>query len=285
MGNREFLNSSCMRELLEKHPLSEELQERYEASLMRIYESRKLCEGCRGLYMCPQARPGERLSFSYDGVLLREVEHCPYEKERQRQEDLSSSYVYSDIPEQLLTLDLSNIELEDNALKQLYVLIYDIYEGKRDRGLYICGDLGVGKTYMSVALANSLVKKGVKTAFVKTADFINDMRRAVVNDTARYDAVIRSLMEAEVLILDDLGSESVSSFSRDDVLFPILDYRLENKMMTLFTSNLTKTDLLRYYMYDKSDKAQALRARRLVERIDILSDEYVLQGRNKRRPL
>ncbi len=285
MDKSEMLKSPCMRELLERHPLPEEAFDRYEASLERIFSSRKMCDGCRGLYMCPQAKPGERLSFSYDGVLLREVEHCPYERERQKREDLSSSYVYSDVPEQLETLDLTNIELEDNALRQLYVLIYDIYEGKRDKGLYICGDLGVGKTYMSIALTNSLVKKGVKTAFVKTADFINSMRRMVVNEASRYDSVIRSLMEAEVLILDDLGSESVSSFSRDDVLFPILDYRLEHKKTTLFTSNLTKTDLLRYYTYDKSDKAQALRARRLVERIDILSDEYVLQGRNKRRPL
>ena len=121
-------NSSCMKELFGKYPLDDETVLRYLASLERIYESRKLCEGCRGLYMCPQARKGERMTFSYDGVLIREVEHCAYEKNREKKEEFASSYVYSDVPEGLLDLDLSNIGLEDKALQGLYIQVNDILD-------------------------------------------------------------------------------------------------------------------------------------------------------------
>ena len=85
------------------------------------------------------------------------------------------------------------------------------------------------------------------------------------------------------LFIDDIGSESVSAYSRDDLLFNILDYRMENKLCTVFTSNLSKDSLMKHYTFDKNDNSSVIRARRLLERIDILSDNFVLQGKNKRR--
>ncbi|MBQ1477001.1 MAG: ATP-binding protein [Erysipelotrichaceae bacterium] len=277
------LRDALIKEVAEKHRFSDQFLKDHTQTLLRIYESRKQCEGCKGLYMCTQAKKGERLSLDYDGVLLREVEHCPYKKKNDSLKDFKESYVYSDISEDLLGLDLDNIELEETGVKGLFLQCYDIYEGKRDKGLYISGDLGVGKTYMCIALANSLVKKGKKVAFVKVSDFINDLRRSLSSEPGRYDRNMRKLQDADVLILDDIGSESVSSFSRDDVLFTILDYRMEHRLLTLFTSNLNRSDLLKHYTYDKNDKSSAMKAKRLLERIRILSDEYVLEGKNKRK--
>ena len=76
---------------------------------------------------------------------------------------------------------------------------------------------------------------------------------------------------------------AVSEFVRDDILFRILDYRLENKLTTIFTSNLNKSDLLKHYTYDRKDNSNLMNAKRLMERIDILADDYVLSGRNLRR--
>ncbi|MBQ4019762.1 MAG: prepilin peptidase, partial [Erysipelotrichaceae bacterium] len=85
------------------------------------------------------------------------------------------------------------------------------------------------------------------------------------------------------LFLDDIGSEAVSEFVRDDILFRVLNYRLENKLMTIFTSNLSKEELMKHYQYDRKEKSNLMNARRLMERIDILSDDYVLAGKNLRR--
>ena len=91
------------------------------------------------------------------------------------------------------------------------------------------------------------------------------------------------MKKADYLFLDDIGSETVSEFVRDDILFRILDYRLENRLTTIFTSNLNTEDLLKHYQYDRKEKSNLMNARRLVERIEILSDNFVLSGTNMRR--
>ena len=97
------------------------------------------------------------------------------------------------------------------------------------------------------------------------------------------DKNINKLKSAQFLFMDDIGTESVSEFVRDDILFRILDYRLENRLITVFTSNLNKEDLLKHYQYDRKDKANLMNAKRLLERIDILTDDFVLTGNNLRR--
>ena len=127
------------------------------------------------------------------------------------------------------------------------------------------------------------MKKGKKTAFVKVSDFFNRMKSFINSDTWQIDRNISILQKAEYLILDDIGSEAVSEFIRDDILFRILDYRLDHSLITLFTSNLTKEELLKHYQYDRKEKANLMNAKRLMERIDILTEDYVLTGRNMRR--
>ena len=46
-----------------------------------------------------------------------------------------------------------------------------------------------------------------------------------------------------MLLLDDIGAENTSNWSRDEVLGPILQYRMENHLPTFFTSNLTMDEL------------------------------------------
>ena len=137
---------------------------------------------------------------------------------------------------------------------------------------------------MCIALANSLANNGNKVAFIKSNFFINRMRQLISTDTSLYEKIIKDIKECQYLIIDDIGSETVSAYSRDDLLFNILDYRMEHKLVTIFTSNLSKSSLLQHYTYDK-DNCSSMRAKRLLERVDILSDDFVLNGQNKRRTL
>lgn len=261
-------------------------KEQYDKNLSKFLECEKslsLCQNCRGLYTCAQKSVGERVGLKLDGVILETVEYCEYKKKDILIKDLKKSYVYSDIPDQYYSLSLDNIPCLEDETKYYMAKVLEIYKGKTDKGLYVTGDMGVGKTYMMMALSNSLVKENKKVAFIKTTNFINDMRRIVASDDEQYDHILKNLKTCEYLFVDDIGSESVSTFSRDDLLFNILDYRMENKLMTCFTSNYDKMGLLEHYSYLKSGKAETLQAKRLLERIDILGESFVLTGKNKRR--
>ena len=247
------------------------------------YKSICECKGCSGLHVCRQKRVGEIMTLNYDGDIFNEITYCPFYLEKLKKDKHANSFVRSDIPENYNNLFLDNIELLDDNIENLCLNCYDILNGKRNKGLYIYGDLGVGKTYMCMALANSLVKKMKKVAFIKANTFINEMRKLVATNNEEYENTIKKIKEAEYLFIDDIGSESVSSYSRDDLLFNILDYRMENKLYTIFTSNLSKDSLLKHYTYDKNDNSSIMKAKRLMERIEILTDDFVLQGYNKRK--
>ena len=245
--------------------------------------SLKLCENCKGLFNCRQSKVGEMLTLKYDGEVYNEVTYCPYYLAKLKKDKHLKSFVRSDIPEEYYGLNLKNIDILDDNIRKLSIKCISILNKTNKKGLYIYGDLGVGKTYMCIALANSLVLNGDKVAFLKTNFFVNEMRKLIASNSEEYENIINDIKKVDYLFLDDIGSESVSAYSRDDLLFNILDYRMEHKLTTIFTSNLSKDSLLKHYTYDKNDNSSLIRAKRLHERIDILSEDFVLEGTNKRR--
>lgn len=278
----EMLNNPYIKKFLESHSLNnQKLLDNY-YTFLDCHNSLLKCKNCEGLHTCKQDEIGQVMALEYDGEIYNVIAYCKYySKELKKQKNIKA-FIRRDIPEQYYDVTLDNINIDDDNAGNLSLMFYEILDGIRNKGLYIYGDLGVGKTYMCIALANSLVNKGEKVAFIKANYFINEMRKEVLNNNGEYENIIDKIKKAKYLFIDDIGSETVSEYSRDDLLFNILDYRMENKLCTIFTSNLSKDALLKHYIYDKDGQAP-IKAKRLLERIDILSDDYVLKGTNKRR--
>lgn len=277
-------NISYTKEFINKYQISDEYIKNHLSCFIDCVESLNVCKNCKGLSSCKQAKKGEMITLNFDEAPYNDVTYCKLYLKQRAEDKCISNFVYSDIPSEYKDLNLSNIEILDDNIKELLMRAIGILDGKRKKGLYIYGDLGVGKTYMCIALANSLANNGNKVAFIKSNFFINRMRQLISTDTSLYEKIIKDIKECQYLIIDDIGSETVSAYSRDDLLFNILDYRMEHKLVTIFTSNLSKGSLLQHYTYDK-DNCSSMRAKRLLERVDILSDDFVLNGQNKRRTL
>ncbi|MGN1406040.1 MAG: ATP-binding protein [Erysipelotrichaceae bacterium] len=243
------------------------------------YESLTKCENCPGLKLCPQAKKGERVELAADSFIHNEISYCKLYLDENRYQLFKKSYVYSDIPEDLYDLRLDKVQIEENSAANLFLQLANIFTESRKRGLYIYGDLGTGKTYLSIALSNSLVEAGKSVAFIKTNSFVTKMANYIKSDSDFYDNIISRISSADYVFFDDIGSEIVTAFSRDRLLMSILDYRMENRLCTVFTSNFDKKYLLRYY----SGNQDSMNARRLIERIDILGEDFCLTGTNKRR--
>lgn len=277
-----LMSNAYIKAFVEKHNLSNAYLLDHLSSFIDSYESISKCENCKGLEYCTQAKKGEYVSLNYDGDVYNEVTYCKQYLKKQALDKRNELFIRNDMPEEYSNLTLKNINIPDNNINSLLAKCLGILNGTRDIGLFIHGDMGVGKTYMCMALANSLVLEGKRVAFVKVNTFVNEMRYINKVD-GTYDSILDKLKKVDYLILDDIGSESVSEFSRDDLLFNILDYRMEEKKITIFTSNLTKQALLEHYKFDRNDNTSSIRAKRLLERIDILSEDFCLEGNNKRR--
>ena len=152
-------------------------------------------------------------------------------------------------------------EVKDLFIKQI-----------RKRGsLYIYGGAGVGKTHLACAMAKFLLKSGLEVKFYNTSDFLEKLREDFKRD---YDddeeGLFRDIMNFEgVLILDDLGAESVTDWVLER-LYLIINKKYEDMVPIIFTSNCD-LEVLTTRMGD-----------RVSTRISEMSEIVWLTGPNKR---
>ncbi|WP_252314736.1 ATP-binding protein [Sinobaca sp. H24] len=93
---------------------------------------------------------------------------------------------------------------------------------------------------------------------------------------------IDSIKKVDVLILDDIGAETTSAWIRDDVLGVILQYRMMEKLPTLYTSNYNYKELENHLSYSQRGGTEDMKASRIMERIKHLTEAVHVDGDNKR---
>ena len=118
--------------------------------------------------------------------------------------------------------------------------------------LYFYGAEGIGKTFMSNCIANELLKKG-KTVLYQTAPVlletvIND--KMTKNKTQKQKDFYKNVLECDLLIIDDLGTEFLNSMLLSE-LFTIINTRLLNLntkiTKTIISTNLSIEEIFRKY--------------------------------------
>lgn len=113
---------------------------------------------------------------------------------------------------------------------------------KAGKGLYIYSKTkGSGKTLLSCILANELLDRiSVNIKFVTVLDFIEMTKKGFKSDKAAED--MENMRNATVLILDDIGVQMSKEWV-DTVLYRLINHRASNKLVTIFTSNITTEEL------------------------------------------
>lgn len=145
------------------------------------------------------------------------------------------------------------------------------------KGYFLYGDNGIGKTFMCAAHANRVYEQTkVKSLFVFWPDFIEKTKRFNNNDNKHY---INKVKYAKRLIIDDLGQESISQWSRDDILNPIIAFRLEKNLPTIITSNYTPEELKGLYTIKP---VESKKAKAIVNKICALSHQLRVDGKDLR---
>lgn len=112
---------------------------------------------------------------------------------------------------------------------------------REGRGLYFYSDTkGSGKTMIACAVANEILKThDISVKFVSVTDYIELVKEKDDNSKKR----IKSIFEAGLLILDDIGAHVENKDWITTALFQLIDRRYTNHYPTIFTSNVKMEDL------------------------------------------
>ena len=204
---------------------------------------------------------------------------------RQKQKEIKDRVKVISLPKSIRNADLSDYtpdgreEILDAALR--FFQEFQQSQHEFHKGLYLEGSFGVGKTYLLGALANALAEKGFSTTLVHFPSFAVKMKSSISSNST--GELIDAVKKAPILMLDDIGADQMSSWFRDDVLGVILQYRMQEELPTFFSSNLSLKQLEEEYLTVNSrGEAEPLKAKRIMERIRFLADDYHVVGRNRR---
>lgn len=106
------------------------------------------------------------------------------------------------------------------------------------KGLIFTGSIGVGKTHLAVGVLQRLVReRGVRGLFCDYRELLKNIQNSYnpqVNSTELE--LLRPVFAAEVLVLDDLGSQKPNEWVWDTVAL-ILNTRYNDKLTTIITTN------------------------------------------------
>ncbi|MBC1681636.1 primosomal protein DnaI [Listeria welshimeri] len=190
------------------------------------------------------------------------------------------------MPKQVVDANLADFYTDEEsrqlALVEAYQFLnnYPAKNGERVKGLFIHGSFGTGKSYLLGALAKELALKGVSTTLVYLPEFMREVKQSISDNTVGEK--IQFAKETEVLMLDDIGAESMTAWTRDEVLGAILQFRMQEELPTFFSSNYNMDQLENLLMFAQNGNEEKLKARRIMERVRYLSKEVNLEGKNRR---
>ncbi len=109
-------------------------------------------------------------------------------------------------------------------------------------GLLFIGDPGVGKTHLAVATLRALIAKGFTGLFFDYQNLLDRIRTGYSELSGSSDReAYRNVLEAEILLLDDLGAHRVTDWVEDTVT-SIITWRCNHRKPTLITTNLADAD-------------------------------------------
>lgn len=142
---------------------------------------------------------------------------------------------------------------------------------KYDKGIYLHGPYSTGKSFLLSGLANELTKLDVKVVFVFIPDFARSIRGAI--PTGELEKKINILKKCDYLILDDLGGEYHSKWFRDEILLPIIHYRLNALLPIFISSNFSQKELATNLINDSKGE-DATQVLRLIRRINDMTKTF-----------
>lgn len=114
------------------------------------------------------------------------------------------------------------------------------------RNLFLYGDTGIGKTFLSNCIAKELIDRSYSVIYFSAFELFDTLAKSRFEKDEIADQMNEHIFDCDLLIIDDLGTELANSFTVSQ-LFLCLNERLLRRKSTIISTNLSLDDLIHIY--------------------------------------
>ncbi len=251
-----------------------------EIHIQRALKAQELCRQCRGK-KCIQPTPGYMPLVVYYAGTVREAMHpCPYENIQKREWRKQHLLDQAGLPEMFRSSTFAEYQVDEGNRKAVETIRKMAADPQENRGFYLHGPSGVGKTMLAALYAKEKILQGKAVRFMTTAGLLNQLRRNITGD---WNQRMDRYQEVPCLILDDLGTAKVTEWGLEQ-LFLLIDARYTARRQTIFTSNFSLPELQAKLLDAKGriGKEESRTINRLISRIAGMTLDLEAKGRDRR---
>jgi len=230
------------------------------------------CDNCDGKN-CKAKVKDQIMTLSYDGRIVEALyEACPKVVKVDTENYEVLCYTENDI--ELITTQARAM------LMGFFQKFIEEYEANKfAKGIYLWGDCGTGKSLLLYKFGQLLASKGIKVVFAYYPDLVREFQN--LYGTGELEELIVKLKKVDILMLDDIGRESNTQYIRDEILGPIMQYRVDNELPMFCTSNRNMSGLEKHLSETNTFK-DTVKASALIQRFKFLMKEYELKDKDFR---
>jgi len=278
----DHLKDGKFKDLCDHIDASDDIKMKYTSLLEESSIEFSNCSKCKSLKTCKNKIKG----FMYTPVVNNKTISFDYLACKYKNKEINDNRYLENIELFQISDSLKKASIKDiytNDKARIEIIKYfkefiDNYGKEKVLGLYLNGSFGTGKTYLIAALFNEMAKRNVKSAIVYYPEFLRSLKESFDTD---YKDKFNYIRKVPLLLIDDIGAESVTAWSRDEILGSILQYRMEEHLPTFFTSNLTIEEL-EEHLSDSNKGIEKVKARRIIERVKYITKDLKLVSTNLR---
>jgi len=139
-----------------------------------------------------------------------------------------------------ITWNASSVKAKETAA--MYYKKFENIKAQRSNSIAFIGQVGSGKTHLSIALAVNFLKKDVSVVYMPFRDVITKIKQNML-DEEYYQKELSKYKNAKVLLIDDLFKGKVTE-SDINIMFEIINHRYLNHLPIIVSSEFVADKLL-----------------------------------------
>ena len=183
------------------------------------------------------------------------IDNKEYEQQKRKRirNIINTIYKQNYIGRKLQEMNLENFYF-DSSNKYVLDVVNDYINKNKDTmksdSLIIMGKSDVGKTHLAAAIANKLIENDKIVLMERLTNLLDRIRETYENNTKSENELIEIYSNADMLIIDDLGTEKISNWALEK-LYTIIQNRYENGLPIIITTRFNKQGLIERFSYSK----------------------------------